>query len=295
MKQEVLDELDMKEMTEDSVMFYLEDIEYNLFDYVEILLADYYTEKYLKSFEEGEMIPMNLEKYYDVLSRNVKEYYNSLYPALKKAKEVCLIKHGQLIGEHVSNKIEKRILNEQLVEDICNACYMLQGSVMHIRKYENSYNTYIRDILRNKKYMVADQTEHGRSESGKNAGEIDLEILDPENYPVAIYEGLILKNSSGSSKKYFRMHLNKLLNYYNPVGVKNLFLTCYVFCKHEIFEDLYNDYINYIRVDQLDNYVYTHSEHLDCEYQNVFIDRTSFQVGSKEVSVYLLFVYMGEY
>lgn len=294
MKQEVLDTLDETETTEDFWKYHLEDIEYNLFDYVEILLADFYTEGFLHSFVQGESIPLNLERYYDILSRNVKEHYNTLYPALTNAKEVYLMKQGQLIGELVSNKLEKKVLNKQLIEDICNACYMLQGSVMHVRKHENSYNTYIRDILRNKKYIVADQTEHGRSVNGKEAGKIDLEVLNTENSPVAIFEGLILKSSSASSKEYFKIHLNKLLNYYNPVGVQSLFLTCYVFCKREVFEDLYLSYKNYIKETKLDNYLFIRSEHLEHGYHNLFIEQVEYQIGCKEVTVYLLMIYMGE-
>ena len=165
---------------------------------------------------------------------------------------------------------------------------------MHIRKHENSYNAYIRDFLRTKNYNVADQTEHGRSVTGKGPGEIDLQILNLEGLPVAIVEGLVVKSLNNCSKEYFRVHLNKLLNHYNPLGVQNLYLTCYVFCKLERLEEMQTGYSEYVKSCAIENFIYEKTEHIDCGYHNLYAEKVIFSVDHKRVNVYLLMVYMGE-
>ena len=108
-------------------------------------------------------------------------------------------------------------------------------------------NAYIRDFLRTKNYNVADQTEHGRSVTGKGPGEIDLQILN--------LEGLVVKSLNNCSKEYFRVHLNKLLNHYNPLGVQNLYLTCYVFCKLERLEEMQTGYSEYVKSCAIENFI----------------------------------------
>lgn len=94
---------------------------------------------------------------------------------------------------------------------------------------------------------MADQTEHGRSVTGKGPGEIDLQILN--------LEGLVVKSLNNCSKEYFRVHLNKLLNHYNPLGVQNLYLTCYVFCKLERLEEMQTGYSEYVKSCAIENFI----------------------------------------
>lgn len=286
MEQEVLDTLDDTSISEEFWRYHLEDMDYTLFDSEFIMQADVYVEQFLQLFEQESVIPVDFRIYYDLMSRNTKEHYQSLLPAIEKAQNVSKEKQGALIGERIGSFLEKSEAPRQLLKDICEDCYRLQGNVMHIRKHENSYNVYIRDFLRTKNYNVADQTEHGRSVTGKGPGEIDLQILN--------LEGLVVKSLSNCSKEYFRVHLNKLLNHYNPLGVQNLYLTCYVFCKLERLEEMQTGYSEYVKSCAIENFIYEKTEHIDCEYHNLYAEKVIFSVDHKRVNVYLLMVYMGE-
>ncbi len=98
---------------------------------------------------------------------------------------------------------------------------------------EDKINRSLRDILRSglngSEFSINDQTQLGYSESGKKAGELDLEIRI-HGFPYAIIEALII-----SSRKVFDSHLSKLIHNYNQVGCGNLALICY--CKSNCFED----------------------------------------------------------
>lgn len=294
MEPEVLDTLDDTSMSEEFWRYHLEDMDYTLFDSEFIMQADVYVEQFLQLFEQESVIPVDFRIYYDLMSRNTKAHYQSLLPAIEKAQEIYKKKQGTLIGERIVGFLEKEEATKQLLKDICESCYRLQGSVMHIRKHENSYNAYIRDFLRTKNYNVADQTEHGRSATGKGPGEIDLQILNLEGLPVAIVEGLVVKSLNNCSKEYFKVHLNKLLNHYNPLGVQNLYLTCYVFCKLERLEEMQTGYSEYAKSCVIDNFIYEKTEHIDCEYHNLYAEKMIFSVSDKRVNVYLLMVYMGD-
>ena len=89
---------------------------------------------------------------------------------------------------------------------------------------ENSINDFFRDALSLMGYNeVKDQTRHGISESGKDAGEVDM-LITKEGKEVAIYEGLKL---SGVSTSYIDSHIEKAITNYNALGTAT-FVVAYV-------------------------------------------------------------------
>lgn len=68
--------------------YHLEDMDYTLFDSEFIMQADVYVEQFLQLFEQESMIPVNFRIYYDLMSRNTKEHYQSLLPAIEKVQNV---------------------------------------------------------------------------------------------------------------------------------------------------------------------------------------------------------------
>lgn len=106
---------------------------------------------------------------------------------------------------------------------------------------ENSINDYFRDMLFSRDYNeVKDQTRHGISSSGKDAGEVDI-LLTRDNQEIAIFEGLKL-NSVKSD--YINEHINKAIINYNALGTST-FIVAYVSTSN--FEGFWNKYINHIK------------------------------------------------
>ena len=88
---------------------------------------------------------------------------------------------------------------------------------------ENSMNDYFRDMLSRDYKEVKDQTRHGISEKGKDAGEVDI-LLSREGKEVAIFEGLKLDSVK---KDYIGEHIDKAIVNYNALGTPT-FVVAYV-------------------------------------------------------------------
>lgn len=113
---------------------------------------------------------------------------------------------------------EEEKLRKQLKNDLIDACKMMQSNSIYWDCKEDVRNTYIRDILRAKKYIVSDQTLIGKSESGKSSGELDIEVFEKWDKPLALMEALIISSDGLGDIRYWNRHLKKLLDNYNPIG-----------------------------------------------------------------------------
>ncbi|HDT2088880.1 TPA: hypothetical protein RCG86_000091 [Enterobacter roggenkampii] len=104
-------------------------------------------------------------------------------------------------------------------------CWVIQrlGRRSAKGKTEDEFNDFIRDMLSAKDYQLKDQTREGESESGKQAGELDLVIEDKGDL-YTIIEALILDSVD---KANILKHFSKLVSNYNPLLVKRLFLVTY--------------------------------------------------------------------
>ncbi len=69
--------------------------------------------------------------------------------------------------------------------------------------------------------------------------------METPQKPIAIFEALNLKSFSSSEQKYWRAHLNKLLDNYNPIGVPLAFLVSYVDCSKSNFKNFWLKYYEY--------------------------------------------------
>lgn len=116
MEQEVLDTLDDTSMSKEFWRYHLEDMDYTLFDSEFIMQADVYVEQFLQLFEQESVIPVDFRIYYDLMSRNTKEHYQSLLPAIEKAQNVSKGKQGALIGERIGSFLEKNEATRQLLK-----------------------------------------------------------------------------------------------------------------------------------------------------------------------------------
>lgn len=89
---------------------------------------------------------------------------------------------------------------------------------------ENSINDFFRDTLSLMGYSeIKDQTRHGISTSGADAGEVDI-LITKEGKEVAIFEGL---NLSSVNTSYIDEHIRKAIINYNALGTAT-FVVAYV-------------------------------------------------------------------
>ncbi|MCV3303695.1 hypothetical protein [Leclercia adecarboxylata] len=121
-------------------------------------------------------------------------------------------------------------------------CWVIQrlGRRSAKGKTEDEFNDYIRDMLSAKNYMIKDQTREGESQSGKQAGELDL-IIEDKGDLYSIIEALILESVD---KANILKHFSKLVSNYNPLLVKRLFLITYYMGGR--FDDWCERYVNYL-------------------------------------------------
>lgn len=120
-------------------------------------------------------------------------------------------------------------------ERVCsNATYRNNSS-------ENSINDFFRDTLSLMGYTeVKDQTRHGVSISGKDAGEVDI-LIAKDGKEIAIFEGLKLDSVH---TEYIDQHINKAINNYNALGTAT-FIVAYVSVRN--FESFWERYTAHIQ------------------------------------------------
>lgn len=106
---------------------------------------------------------------------------------------------------------------------------------------EDDYNDYIRDMLLSKNYEVHDQSREGKSQSGINAGELDL-VVENNGTLFSIIEALIL---SSVDKANILKHYIKLLKNYNPLQVKRTFMVVYY--EGTRFDEWSERYLEYVK------------------------------------------------
>ena len=133
---------------------------------------------------------------------------------------------------------------DKLRTDIITACMQLQGNSKFWDATEDEWNTYVRDALRNRDYLVNDQSFQGISGGEKKAGELDLDIRKDARIPWTIYEALKIKDRS---KTAWNAHLEKLLDNYNPSGLNYLFLVTYVDCDKDSFQGIWDAFSEHIK------------------------------------------------
>lgn len=166
------------------------------------------------------------------------------------ASQAVAIKN--LANEMISNKQDYHTNEERLMIDISAAESVLDDLIdigeqacnnvsYNAKSKENIINDYFRDMLRSKGYTeIKDQTRHGVSSSGKDAGEVDI-LISKNNKEIAIIEALKL-NSVESD--YIKKHIEKAIINYNPLGTAT-FLVAYVSAAD--FGGFWERYLNFLK------------------------------------------------
>ena len=106
---------------------------------------------------------------------------------------------------------------------------------------ENSINDFFRDALSFIGYdEVKDQTRHGISKSGREAGEVDI-LVTKDGKEIAIFEGLKL---SSVNTTYIDEHIEKAIINYNALGTAT-FVIAYVSTTD--YESFWNRFYGYLQ------------------------------------------------
>ena len=187
---------------------------------------------------------------------NITRIQKSIYERILKIED-------EIIDSFVEAKLN--ILDEnKLSAKIMLALTHIQGNIIYEHWNENSINDGVRDQLQ-MIYEVRDQSRHGESVSGKDAGEIDLMVCD-SGKPYSIIEGMMLDSIDKST---LDGHISKVLTNYNPIGCPLIYLLIYVKAKR--FDDFWYRLTEYIEnysfpYDVVENFrniptVYTESGH----------------------------------
>lgn len=189
----------------------------------------------------------------------------------------------------------------KLVRDVLEACTDIQEMPMYWDtkdgSRENSRNSEIRNILRAKGYHIQDQTLCGKARGRNQEGELDLEIRQDINQPWTILEAL---NLSTTNLAYWNEHLNRLLDNYNPCGLKILLLVSYVTCSEQKFSRIWTEYQKHIPAYHAGIYRCIPSSYMPLPTRYLedrnFIKgaQCTYDCGDSRTTVYHIFVRLGE-
>lgn len=134
------------------------------------------------------------------------------------------VNQSKIIDKEAENEIFVDIkfikdpkIRKELLIDLMQILSLMQGNNIYRGQKENKLNDVVRDGLKiTKRYQIHDQSRRGESESGLDAGELDLLIsTKDEDLPIAIVEALILDKMN---KKNLSNHIDKALTKYDPNG-----------------------------------------------------------------------------
>lgn len=138
---------------------------------------------------------------------------------------------------------QKEISRESIIEKVDSNLVEVIARLLernHRNKSENQINDHITDLLRSKDLNISDQTRSGLSHRKKDAGEIDIMVRDENGLPLTIIECIKLSRVSRKSNKNLEIHILKLLDNYDGLGLTNKSLLVYCFADN--FQELADNY-----------------------------------------------------
>lgn len=149
-----------------------------------------------------------------------------------KHKNLCTLR---------DNNMEKPDEFKVLFEKLLGACKSAQSFEPIKRLDENGINTYIRDLLKQHQFRIADQTLRGVSPSGKSAGELDIFVETHSGDPITVIEALKLDYINRS---YIDLHINKIFGY-DANGLKENIILIYSYAPNYL--EFFNSYFEHIK------------------------------------------------
>ena len=152
-----------------------------------------YDEYFYIFFQDHDFLPDMLEKMVIIYLRVKSEMFAKLFPdvELDEFRDLMPRDLKELYDEckTMSNNDKIQDIENVLCEDIMFCCEKVQSDFTLKDAGENSINDRIRDLLEAMGYDIKDQTRHGLSARGKDAGNIDI-LIKMGKFPIAILEAL---------------------------------------------------------------------------------------------------------
>ena len=191
------------------------------------------------------------EKYISVLKSRCTDLDEAFSKALRPSASGFLVRKILFLHSEVETLLPKSN-KERLKADIATATLVLNDLIrigerlcsnVNYRRgnSENSINDFFRDAFSLMGYSeVKDQTRHGLSANGKDAGEVDI-LITKDNKEIAIFEGLVLDSVDIT---YIDTHINKAITNYNALGTAT-YIAAYVTTAN--FESFWNRYITHLQ------------------------------------------------
>ncbi|MDE6014192.1 MAG: hypothetical protein K2H41_00630 [Acetatifactor sp.] len=183
---------------------------------------------------------------YPERTKEISDLQNTLYDQFLKLEDAIIEKletdtlSGQPTVSAVKMLSEDNWTEETMSKNILKALLKVQGNKTFYGKKEDELNDCVRDVL-SMVYEMKDQTRQGTSLSGKDAGEVDLQICR-DGFPVALIEGLKVNSVA---RNYIQTHIDKVLTCYDPFGCPYIYVVIYVTAKK--FAEFWANCLNYIR------------------------------------------------
>lgn len=183
---------------------------------------------------------------YPERSKEIPDLQNRLYDRFLNLEDAIIERletdssSGQPIVSAATILSEDNWTEETISKNIFKALLKLQGNKTFYGKKEDELNDCVRDGL-SMVYEIKDQTRQGTSPSGKDAGEVDLQICR-DGFPVAMIEGLKVNSVD---RNYIQTHIDKVLTCYDPYGCPYTYVVIYATAKK--FADFWVNCLNYIR------------------------------------------------
>lgn len=186
-----------------------------------------FEEYYYILFADHDFLPSNLERLLIIYLRNP-ERFKMYFP------DINLEEYRELMPQDLREQFEelsygsseprKKDLSEtNLLQDLLYCSTKLQANHKYKNSLEDEMNDYMRDLLDAMGYDVRGQTRQGSSNTGKQAGEVDI-LVRIENFPYSIIEALKL---SSIDKAYIAEHIDKIYKY-DTHGHRCNFIISYV-------------------------------------------------------------------
>ncbi|CAK3276158.1 hypothetical protein VCRA2120O333_70180 [Vibrio crassostreae] len=217
------------------------------------------------------------------LASSDRQTHNGIVPRLRELNIQEIYPHNFPLT--VSGQLYRSFNIDVFRQELEHSLYLVMGE--RNGKLEDDYNTTLASCLRAKRFIVLDQTYHGRSSTGLTLGRLDLVIQDG-GYKTLI-EPLKLK---GMETSPFYGHLNKLLDNYNPLRIKHTFLVTYYTgerCKFLQFIADYKQRLNNLDLSQLNptsTWNFQPYTDLNTEYNSLYLIEQQATVNGSSITCY---------
>lgn len=184
-------------------------------------------------------------------------------------------------------KIQSGISKEinKYLEDVLYSCIQLQSLALYSEAKENDRNDFIAKILESKGYIIKDQTRRGKSNSGKDAGEVDIFIQNEKGFPFSIIEALNLKSFESD---YIDAHIDKIYKYDTTGNVVNL---CLAYVNMVDFDAFWQKYCSHLKNRDYSNERVSIEENETLPYSEIRVSKTTHRRSGKLTYLYHIAVH----